>query len=449
MSTENESPDAARLLSRVTAFFAAGVGWQDMLLAAIIVSAVAFSGIKEISFNPDESGWISGGRALKSFLGGEWDDPIWGEHYWNLTAPPMVYYVTGLGRRFGGIGRDRVNERWRFNLTREENIAQGRMPDPDLLFWSRIPMAALTVIAGLVMMSLLSRAAGRWASYAFLISYVGNPWMMGTLRRAMGEAPLSFLVLSATTAAASALGAWDAAVSETKVGRRLLCALGWFTLAGLISGLAGATKLNGLLLVPAMTAPVLFVSFGARITSVSGLPTWAVVIGISVLLAVAACVAFLLVNPFLQQDPVYRFGRMLIMRVFEMRNQADKFPSRAIRDLGTRARVIWHETLQATALVRFAGSDVITLAVAAVGCWHLAAQAWGWVGGRAGDQGRVSLVLLLASLAIAAPYLATHMAWRRYFFYPALFRSAFASIGAAVVLTRVLIHANREPMTRS
>src|SRR5262245_44475873 len=243
-SADGESPGRVMTNGRRAAHY--------VVIAAIIAASYS-KGIDRVPFAKDESYWIATSYYLEALIGEPIDQtrsdvprPLWGESYETLTQPPLPRYVIGVGRRLGGFGVADLNGKWNYQADLAANKAAGNVPSDRLLLWSRRPMELLAVLSGLLLSSVACRCAGLLGGYVFALGFAFNPYLLDTLRRAMGEATLTFfatLALVATDFAArscASIGSLEAATRS-----RFVPSI-WWLLAGLCAGLAGAAKLNGL-----------------------------------------------------------------------------------------------------------------------------------------------------------------------------------------------------------
>jgi len=219
----------------------------EALLALLVLSSVFLTGIEKVSYGEDESHWIHTSSYLEILFTHRPDSPLWGEHYWTLTQPPVARYLIGLGRLAGGYHPEDLNTPWQFDQDYETNVAQGNLPASGLLWWSRLPMAALAALAGWLVFLLLRAAAGRIAGYYFLLAFLGNAYFLTHLRRAMSETPLLFFTILAAVACWRALHELHKAYQQEAVtAKNLRKPAAWSLVAGACCGLAGACKINGL-----------------------------------------------------------------------------------------------------------------------------------------------------------------------------------------------------------
>src|SRR2546421_7611967 len=119
------------------------VPWLEPLLLGCVLFAIFYPRVQSTEFHGDESLWIATSYYFDAFVEGKFDSPVWNESYETLTQPPVGRYVVGIGRTIGGYGYRDLNRPWNFNLSDEENIARGNKPNPNLLWWSRVPMCIL------------------------------------------------------------------------------------------------------------------------------------------------------------------------------------------------------------------------------------------------------------------------------------------------------------------
>lgn len=298
----------------------------ELVLLGLVLLIVYGTGIQSVSFRPDESIHIALSYSLEAFVHGDLGSPIWNEsHRWTLDQPPVGRYVIGMGRLCGGYGVADLNRPWNFGLDGEENVNRGAVPNPSLLWWSRLPMAILAAGCGLILFRVVGMSAGRVAGYAALLMFSANSFLLEHLRRAMLEAPLLFWILLAGLAAAYALRSWACATARSNGSWRTLSRpLLWFALMGALAGLAGATKLNGLS--AAFAGGLLCLAAPLRYDGDIPKPVYLLAIGAAAATMIATGFTFVLFNPFLYPDPVTRTGKLFVHRVRVIGGQLAEYP---------------------------------------------------------------------------------------------------------------------------
>jgi hypothetical protein len=409
-----------------------GRGLEALLIFSVVL-AVCGRAIGEVEFHPDESDWIYTSAYFEVLMTQGWTSPLWGEFYWTLTQPPLTRYLIALGRRAGGYRVADLNQSWDFTVDRATNIALGNMPDPGLLWWSRLPMAILAAFSGLGLFLIVSTAVNRVAGYTLVGLFLINNPLLTMLCRAMGEAPLltgvTFVILAGIAACQNwytqALGAYP----SFKV---WLPAFMRFVGIGIASGLAGAAKLNGLFSAVA--------GVGLCVLSVLGhkgsLPRPArltFAIRTSVALCLAAELIFVALNPFLYPDPFTRTGKMFKFRAQAMQAQAALYPTTRIEGLGARITIVGSRIFQDYAAFRFPLAWGINLWLTLLGLAWLLRDAWR--GLRQAGQVRPSAVILLVGAVVAIPSLFTPLDWDRYYLLPIVFCLICLAIGIGESLT--------------
>jgi hypothetical protein len=153
-----------------------------------------------VRFHADESAWIGSSFVFEEYFKGRFNSPVWDQNYAGsdrqvvpiTTNSTITRFFIGLGRRIGGIPRAELNLVWDFNMTAEQNAAEGRMPSAALLWWSRLPMAILAAAAIFLVYLVLRRSFGRLAAYSWTVLAAINSYFLLSFRRAMDEAALIF-----------------------------------------------------------------------------------------------------------------------------------------------------------------------------------------------------------------------------------------------------------------
>ena len=404
-------------------------GWLEPSIVACALLVVFCTRIESVSFWPDESQWIATSYFFEGFLDRLGAPFLWDESYWTLTQPPVTRYVIGLGRLGGGYGIRSLNEPWEFKSDDTANLAKGAMPGPGLLWWSRLPMALLTVLSILILFCLVTRAAGRAAGYTLVLLLAGNPYVYTTLCRAMSEAPLLACVSLAMLASDWALGYWQRAARASHPSiSALRPAAACFLLMGSVCGLGAATKLNGFATVAAGLALCVLaaVTHAGNVTK-SVRATF--VIAVCGLLLLGTGVVFVAANPYLYPDPLGRTLGMFSFRLTELQKHLDLYPRFAIHGLGTRFDVVSRRVFQEFAAVSVHGGRFINLLLCTIGTCVLVRAAWSWLHGN--ETGGTSMVLVVVALTTATPALLTPLDWDRYYLLPVIFSTVGIAVGIA------------------
>lgn len=391
--------------------------WFEPLLVAAIVGLVWLPGLGEVEFHGDESQWIHTSRFLEHALAGDSQADVWRVHYWTLTQPPMVRYTIGISRRAGGFEMVDLNKPYRFGVRRAANERQGRIPSPELLWWSRLAMVVEAAVALGVVFLLVAWAAGRLAGYLSVLVVLVNPYFAEHLRRAMGEA--SVLFWSVVTALIACV-----TLSRLRSGGRLRAALLLVgsVAAGVTAGLAGASKLNGLAAIGVGSM------IGVGMLLSSSLRSWRAIASIVVVVALS-CATFVVVNPFLYSSPIERTKAMFENRQREVRNQLRGNPEDRMIDLEQRARTVQERILRTHAPWRFPRSGLVNLVLVLAGALWLAFRTrllW-----RQAQGGEAPLVVLTSALLLGAPIALSPLDWARYYLFPVLFGSVLLAIAIA------------------
>jgi len=407
--------------------------WLEPLLIVSVLFGIFYPRIQNTAFHGDESLGIASSHYLEAFVGGKTDSPVWNESFETLTQPPLMRYVIGIGRWFGGYGPGDLNRPWNFRLSDEENIGRGNMPNSDLLWWSRLPMSILTVVCALIAFYFVSRCAGRLAGYVLLLLFVFNPYFTTTLCRAMSEAPLLAATMVAAMAGSQAVISWKLAVTQKhRVRKRFLRPLIWFGIMGVLCGIAGAAKLNGLSIILGGLALSLLMIF-AQTSNVSRADIFTTIPFAWASFIRVAALTFGARNPYLYPNPIGRTRNMVTQRLSEMeRQQANYSAAQISGPLIPRIFLVGERVFYQCATLRFTGSWIINLLLGSVGLWSLLFAAWAWLRSGAGYGG--SLVLLLIAFSASVPALMTPLDWDRYYLFPVFFSTGFIAVGIVRII---------------
>ncbi len=413
-----------------------------------VLSGVYFHRLERVRFHGDESHWIATSCFWEAWVTPGFVEPqwlsesvtpgefpvsdrmaatlaaeastthVWGAHYWTLTQPPVSRYMIALGRIAGGYGLADLNVPWDFDVSDVQNTSLGAMPSPGLLWSSRATMAFLSVVSGAILFMLVRRCAGPVGGYAFAVLFVGSEFLRLHLRRAMSEAPLLFFTVLALLCAARALS-----VARRHLGR----SLAWLLLMSVCAGLAGAAKLNGLMLGFAGMALCFVVAYRHRGRDAKWL--W-VAVGAAILVLAITLAVFWAVNPFLYRQPLLRTAAMVQFRRWEMTGQTRN--SRwHIPDLFAWLGIVPRRILSEYPAVHF---GLINGLLAALGLYALARAAWRWLAGKDEAAGATGIALLAVAAVTALPMLTTPLDWDRYYMYPVLFVSVGMAVGVGWIV---------------
>jgi hypothetical protein len=406
--------------------------WFELALVLGILLAVLGKDISSVEFHGDESQWIATSRFLGPFITGEFSSPVWGVSYWTLTQPPLTRYIIGISRRIGGFeGRD-LNTHWRFHLSHEANVELGAMPSPGLLWWSRLPMTILAAVSGLLLFFLTSEAAGRVSGYVLLMLFILNPYLLTTLRRAMGDSPFLVFVLLAAVAGYQALNSWQRAdadaMSRQKKFRRMMI---WFGVMGVFCGLAAGAKLNGILVVVAGFGLCVLFPFIRRKIAYEG---YCAALYASMLVLVTG-ITFVALNPFLYPNPLDRTRMMMEHRLSEISAQQQAWPDISI-DKSRRIPLIHQRIFKDYSALHLVGRGTINLILSVIGLGYLLNSSWRWL--QKPITSGAGIVILLVAFTTATPSLFTPIDWDRYYLLPVVFSTVFIAVGIGWVVRAAL-----------
>jgi hypothetical protein len=421
----------------------------EFVAVTLVLVWVYCANLQAVSFHADESQWIATSYYFEALLDEHLTRPssiiyappllpnesVWAENYWTLTQPPVARYLIALGRRLGGYQVKDLNIPWVFAVDVATNQSLGSFPAPGLLWWSRLPMALLTVGSGLLFFGLVRSCAGRLSGYAFVGLFVTTPYFLIHLRRAMGEAPLTFLTGLALAAGWAALTAWERIRQKTSTDPRsqnLSTPFFYLILMGLAAGLAGATKLNGLGL-PLAGMSICYLIYRGSQEIIAPAVRESFALRSLVLLLFAAGVVFVTVNPYLYPDPLGRTLLMFQHRRAEMAYQITKEPQIGIPDLAARLQIVPQRIFKDYLVLNFPGAWIVNVGLFGLGTYFLLRTAQQWLANKGGTSASVA-ALAVASVTVL-PALLTPLDLDRYYLFPILFVSCSIAIGIGRSLT--------------
>jgi len=210
----------------------------EIFILAVLLLWGFTKGIASVEFHPDESFWIVSSVRFDKLITGDFESPTWTEDpIIMFEVRPVPSYFSRIGQRMGGISADSLPVYWSWGLSDEKNIALNAMPSDEVLWWSRLPMAIISAFSLLFTAIFIARSHSRLSGYIFaLISF--NEYFLVNLRRAMSEASILFFTVLAIYASHKLISAAR--------NRDMNKSIQWSLTLGLFSGLAGESKLTGL-----------------------------------------------------------------------------------------------------------------------------------------------------------------------------------------------------------
>ena len=398
----------------------------EAIVVVAVIAGAFYTGLGRVPFHVDESHWIGLSAPFEAFVSGRFSDPIWQDRQHKLVYAPVTFYVIGAARRIGGFPPERLNRPWRWFASEEANLAEGRIPEPRLLWWGRAGVTTAAIVALFVFFRLLSRAAGRPAAYAWIALALVNPYLRETLRRAMNEGALLCFLALVIWATSRALPYLDR--SPDAPGARLRAAA-WLFAAAVAAGLAAQTKLNGALAVPGIALVVILASLRTPARSSQRLRQVALA---SALVAGVSWGTFIGANPTLWPEPARNTVRTVRARAEVMKDQLLR--ERGPGQLGTadRAGLVVTRVFSDYAVVplKVAGPILFMTGITAA-----VAGLIGWM--RRTNQNHALVSLVVVGAAVSVPLLTTPLDWPRYYLLPVFFFGLATAAGLAWLAGRV------------
>ena len=381
----------------------------ESIIALAFIAAAFYPGLSTLTFHVDESHWIGLSAPFEAFAGGRFTDPIWQERQDKAINGTVTYYVIGAARRIGGYPPDRLNRPWRWFVPLEVNAAEGRVPEPGLLWWSRAGVTTTAVIGLWVFFILLRHAAGRPTAWAWLALALVSPYLRDTLRHAMNEGVLLCWIALAAYATFRALSHAERPAGAPGAGLR---AAAWLAAGSVAAGLAAQTKLNGGLAAAGMIAVVALATLRvperwtarARRAGIAAL----CIGGLSFTTFVAA-------NPSMWPDPVRESVRSIRARAEVTRAQVQLSNGRRLSGTPGRVTIVLTHVFADYALVplRVAGPVLFAAGTGAAITGLVA-----WVRRRRQNHALASLVTIGA--AVSLPMLLTPLDRPRFYVLPVI-----------------------------
>ena len=380
-----------------------------------------------VTFHYDESHWIHTSVYLEIFTSEEASSPFWGENYWTLTQPPVTRYIIGINRKLMGFEPSQLNKAWDFAASDEENIALDRMPSPELLFASRLPMAILAAISGSIIFGILWYRSGLLAGGIFTLFFGSSAYLKNLLTRAMGESPLMFFIVLATLFCILGIHRYRRQLALNSTNGSHFKTYVLFLLSGISCGLAGASKINGLVACVGVT--ILIISeiflFSPQLKN-----DQKIILSIRYIFVIAsgALITFIIVNPYLYTNPITHVGRMYKFRLEEMAIQIAGFPKSHIDSLSDRVKTLIPETFKLYMPFQFPGAIPIFFSQVLLGLAIVIHQYLK----KSTGLNHIPAGVIMLPLVIAG-YM-TPLNWDRYLLPCVMFNMIYAPIGIAALV---------------
>lgn len=402
------------------------------IISGLVLILLLFTYIRAIPNSPffgDESHWIHTSVYWEILLEQPSTSPFWSENYWTLTQPPVTRYIIGIARNIQGFNSEQLNNPWEFSQSFEENAANNNMPSQDLLFASRVPMAILAALTGWVIFLIILNGYGILAAVLFVLLYAFNDYLIITLVRAMGESPMLFFLTLSSFFLILAIREFIVWSKNETPDRKAIKSYFLFSLSGIACGLAGASKINGLM-AGASIALIVFALLFFFSPSLNKNLKIKMSVRIIFIFACSVILPFILINPFLYASPLSRIGLMAKFRLYEMGVQIAGFPDMHINTLSERVPLLFAEVF--SQYMPFHLPAILYFLLVGIGAINLINRLLDWNKSRQNFPTELVLVLVLLPLALAG--YATPLNWDRYFLSSVMLNMICAPIGIAYLL---------------
>jgi hypothetical protein len=270
----------------------------------------------------------------------------------------------------------------------------------------------ITSVMGLLLgANLVANAHSRIAALVFY--GVGLTHFTYPLRQAMSEAPLVFFTFLAGFAGYQGILALS--------GKQYKSTYIWFSIFGLLTGLAAASKLNAVMILLAGLLGIGFVLFWRTKGEVKqGLK---LIVRLILVQAYLIVIAFILVNPYLYTSPFRKIVLMFIARSFTLQVQMKMYPQSVVM-ADNWLQIVPERVFGQLATLPYPGHFVINILLFSLGAYVIFQMLWkklpGW---------EAALVLSAFSIVLAVPGAMSPLAWNRYYLFPVIFARVYIAIG--------------------
>ncbi|MCD4752730.1 MAG: hypothetical protein K8R40_06645 [Anaerolineaceae bacterium] len=409
----------------------------DQIVILFLLTLFLFSMTVSNPFHGDESIFIYTSAFFEYSLNLDLSQPYWNLSFFTLCATMLPRYFIAAGRLIAGYEVEDLNQPYSFGLSREENIAQGRVPKPMLLFASRTPMVVFTIFS-LMFFYLLLKNSYHWlAGLSFLGLILTNEIIPMHMLRAMSEAPLmGFFILSAILFY-FAQKHWLAYAADPSDKEQLKLSYLFFVLCGGAVGLAASSKINAFLIGFAVLILMIYLVIFAK-SKLDKQEKIKQFIRLGLFFVFAAILIFIVLNPFLYPQPFVRMGLLLKYRVQEISQQATEVSSEEFIEgnLLQRSFSIFGRLLTDFSSFHFRGALWINLGLFLVGIgsfiWKMVTEIR--------TRYELSLLTLIGVMAfpIIGAAFSSPLWWSRYFFFPELFLLLTMVIGGCFIVEKFI-----------
>ena len=322
-----------------------------LLFLAIIIFLPFFHDLESRSFHGDENNWIITSKYFKLFfVDRDFHNEQWNE-WFTCDQPSVGRYIIGLSLYING-GADRFDEIqripfWNFSKDYIWNKAAGAIPQDDILYAARLPMAILGGLTCLLIFFAGKLIFNRYVGIVAAILLAYNPLMLKCSQRAMTDAPLIFFM--------TAVMVMIIFFHRSFVNRKYAAGLCYALVIGLNVALATGTKLNGAI------AGIVFGIFcllllTTRIIDITNnfegkhsyiqiitAPEIRFILSSLILTGFVSLVIFVSLNPYLYKHPLKRSLKMVEHRMKVVQGQ--QIDSPAIKTISEKIYFVMGRTL--------------------------------------------------------------------------------------------------------
>ena len=358
--------------------------------------------------------------------------PEWGDNYTTHTHPMIGRYLVGGSLWLHGYDLRRLPRAYIWDLSREENRRQGRVPSDAMLLAARLPMVFCAAAAIVLVYGIGRTLGGVLAGLAASTLALASPLVQEHLVRARPDAPLALFFLLALLLAL--VGVWRRRDGGLPVG--------WAIGTGAALGLAIGTKLTAVLSVAAILSWGVLVAVLAAIRPSRQVPDmqsgsiargWSAGRGWALSLVVAGGI-FILSNPHLYPDPVRHTVHLFQDRIEEGQAGHRARPELAIATPLAGAAFVLRGSLFSGTATGSLGVPLEALLVM-LGVASLIVTGWrDWRGER--RLSPVGLALVTAAAYVVGTSVFLDLPWERYLAPTLLLGTVFSGVAVAELARR-------------
>jgi hypothetical protein len=407
---------------------------MEILLLAAILLLIIMPVMLTRPEHPDEYNWFSTSDYFEDWIGFKTDAHSWQMHYLTLSEPNVPRYLIGITRLVAGIPPEALNHPYNWEISYEENVAEGRAPTHEQILIARIPMAILTMVLGGWMYIISCNLINRLFAGIWLLLFISNSMLIRSLVPAMSEAPMLLFSIIACYFIYLALQqlSKDFDIAENQPLPRFPKSFLWILLSGIFISLSMSSKIHTLGIFGIFCLLLVFIVF----TRLKQLPLgkkFTLMVRAFSIGFFAILLTYTLLHPIAYPNPVRALTLMFRYRLHEMSYQAGLW-----NDFGDMTLIQRWAHLFGRLFNRYASipSVILNILLALIGAISLMVE-FTYSLRKKRPFSFILVTLLLLSILFAAAFMSP-LDWERYYIYPVFIMILVYAKGITVVIELIV-----------